>query len=277
MAEVDESIRVTDFIDLTRNLELNKQEQKVLKKFQIFHERKQKKQQERRAKEERALKLQLAKEERQRKNLEISLERQRVKEEEQRVKRDRALALQQAKEQKQKEIERDRKRKLEEKQNIKNEKCLKLEHKKIVLTQREIISETIKMSNGEFGGQLPVLPTSRNALVSNFNWLPENLRTKLGSCKFSLPIILCKDSNIFYFERNRNMNKQNLFVTIRGDFERIHYYCSVIVHGLILMFAILQQRENVIFVIDRKIDKVLFENDLLLAKYIQSRAMIKNL
>lgn len=236
MTTIDESVKVSEFISLVSDWKLDKREQGMVKKLKQLHEKEMKK----RIQEARALERQRVKEEK--------LEQKKIKEEE-------------------------RKRKLNEKREL-------TEKQKRLKTDRghhgNLVNGTIKMMNGEFGEHLPVLKTPRGTYLSKtYDWLPENFHSKLGSCKFSLPVHLDEESPIFYFQKTRDLYKPNTFVTVKGDFDRSQYYCSVVVHGLILMFAIIQKRKRAIFVVDRTLDKVLFENDLLLANYIQNQSMIK--
>lgn len=262
MAEIDESVKVPDFMSLIGDWALDKREKLMVKKLQQFHEKEVKNRALQQAKEERALKQRQLKEKR--------LEQKRlVEEEKNRIK---AEKLQQ------KLLnEKERKRKInEKKEEIELQKRRRMEQKSKITIQRDVLCDAIKILNGEFNERLPNLQTPRGApLPKNYSWLPDNLHSKLSSCKFSLPLVLDENSSIFYFQLTRDLNKPNMFVTIRGNFDRTPYYCSIVVHGLILMFALVQIRKRVIFIVDPKLDKVLFENDLLLAKFIQTRSMIK--
>lgn len=262
MAEIDESVKVPDFMSLIGDWALDKKEKIMVKKLQKFHEKEVKNRALQTAKEERALKQQQLKEKR--------LEQKRFLEEEKN-----RVRLEKLQQKLLNENERKRKNN-EKKEELELLKRQKLELKNKITSQRDLLLSAIKIMNGEFNERLPNLSTPRGALLpKNYSWLPDNLHSKLSSCKFSLPHALDEHSSIFYFQLTRDLNKPNMFVAIRGNFDRSQYYCSVVVHGLILMFALVQIRKRVIFIVDSKLDKVLFENDLLLAKFIQNRSMIK--
>lgn len=152
MAEVDESFFSGDFLTISNDLKCNKEEQKALRKIEISYEKK------------------IKKEERERK----ALARQQDKEIRQKVKEEKL-------QKKRLDLE-ERKRKQTAKREAQLEKRLNIEQRKSVLGQREIITNTIKMMNGEFGEQLPVLPTQGIPFVKTCNWLPEHLKSYLGSC-----------------------------------------------------------------------------------------------
>lgn len=264
MAEVDESVKVNDFITLVGDWKLDKQEQKAVEKLQQFHEKELKKRAWQQAKEQRALAQQRLKEER--------LEQKRLL-----IEKKELIKAEKLKEKVFKEEERKRKLK-EKKQELETQKRIRLEGKNKINVQRDLVHDAVKLFNGEFNGRLPTLLTPRGApLPKNYSWLPDNVLSKLGSCKFSLPLVLDEDSSIFYFQITRDLNKANVFLAVRGNFDRSSYYCSIVVHGLILMFALVQTRQRVIFVVDPQLDQVLFKNDLLLAKFIQKKSMIKSL